>query len=78
MKKVIPFASLWNGKRDLLEAPKTDFMRLRNESTLNDDLSGDFHRDYLSIRWFFIGVERLSAQIPSAYVRMQSSTAVLR
>ena len=33
-KKFTTFASLWEGKRDLLESTKMDFMRLRNESTL--------------------------------------------
>ena len=34
MIKVLLFALLWKSKRVLLGAPKMDFMRLRNESTL--------------------------------------------
>jgi hypothetical protein len=33
-EKILLFALLWKGKRVLLGAPKMDFMRLRNESTL--------------------------------------------
>ena len=34
-KKLLHFASLWEGKRDLLHSTKMDIMRLRNESTLS-------------------------------------------
>ena len=34
MKKVLLFASLLKREKDLLGAPKIDFMRIRNEPTL--------------------------------------------
>ena len=49
-----------------------DFMRLRNESKTNDDIGGDFHRDYLSIRISLLEWKCRSVRVTSAYVGMQS------
>ena len=77
MKKVTTFASLWEGKRDLLESTKMDFMRLRNESKLTM-LSVEISTEsiYCSEYLFRSGCVGVS-EIQSAYVGMQSSTAVL-
>ena len=76
-KKFTNFASLWEDKRDLLESTKMDFMKLRNESKLtmlSVEISTEsiYRSEYLC--WSgCVGMYN----IPSAYVGMQSSTAVL-
>ncbi len=70
--------SLWEGKRDLLESTKMDFMRLRNESKLTM-LLGEISTE--SIYWskyLCRSVTRGVSDIPSAYAGIQSSTAVLQ
>jgi hypothetical protein len=78
MKKGLCFALWWESKRGLLGGTKMDFMRLRNESTLTMllvEISTE------SIYWSKYlcqsGCVGMS-NVPSAYVGMQSSTAVLR
>ena len=78
MKKVLRFASWRESKRGLLGCTKMDFMRLRNESTLTMllvEISTEsiYWSKYLC-RSGCVGV----SNVPSAYVGMQSSTAVLR
>jgi hypothetical protein len=67
-----------NYKKGLLEAPKMDFMRLRNESTLMMIWVEISTEIIYRSKWIFVGVERRSVRVLSAYVGMQSSTAVLR
>jgi hypothetical protein len=77
MKKVLFFALLWEGKRDLLESTNMDFMRPRNEPTLTM-LSMEISTEsiYRSKYLCRSGCIRVS-NVSSAYVGMQSSTAVL-
>ncbi len=77
MKKVTIFVSLREGERDLLGGTKIDFMRLRNESTLTmlsvEISTESIYRSVYLCRSGCIGV----SDVPSAYVGMQSSTAVM-
>ncbi len=76
-KKFTTFESLWRSERGLLGSTKMDFMRLRNESKLTM-LSVEISTEsiYRSEDLCWNGCVGVS-DVLSAYVGMQSSTAVL-
>ena len=72
------FVVVVESKRGLLGGTKMDFMRLRNESTLTmlsvEISTESIYRSEYLCRSGCVGV----SDVPSTYVGMQSSTAVLR